>query len=78
MRRGKKQHEWGVVFQCHFPYREFHYCPLCRQYCEAGNRPLMSRRLFIAHAISLRDTNPMYHADSYDLFDISRYLAHKP
>jgi len=70
MYRHNNQHEWGVVFQCHNPYREFHYCLLCRQYTEAGQKPYMSKKAFMELARSLKDTNPMYHADSKDLFEV--------
>ena len=66
----KNWHEWGVVAQCHFPYREFHYCPLCRQYNEAGAKPYMTKKQFNQLAMELKETNPMYYADSYDLLEV--------
>ncbi len=62
------QHEWGVVGQCKNPYREFQYCPLCRQYKETGIRGYISPRMFKALVISLKDSNPVFDADSYTLY----------
>ena len=64
------QHEWGVVAQCHFPYREFHYCPLCHQYSEAGRKPYMTKKQFNQLVISLKENNPVYYADSHDLLEV--------
>jgi len=70
MKQYKNQHEWGVVAQCHSPYREFHYCPLCRQYNEAGGKPYMTKKQFTQLAIELKETNPLYYADSHDLLEV--------
>ena len=35
---GKNQHEWGIVAQSYNPYREFIYCPCCRQYREDAHK----------------------------------------
>ncbi len=70
MKRMRNQHEWGVIAQCKKPYREFHYCPLCRQYNEAGSKPYMTRKQFTALVKRLRNTNPMYYADSSTLLDV--------
>jgi hypothetical protein len=59
-----KWHQWGVIAQCKNPYREFHYCPLCRQYSESGSRPYLTKQEFKEICIDLMDTNPMYEADS--------------
>jgi len=67
-----KWHEWGVIAQCKRPYREFHYCPLCRQYSEAGKKPYMTKKQFTNLAISLKATNPMYYADSHDLLKVRK------
>lgn len=44
--RRKNQHEWGVVAQARNPYREFHYCPLCKKYREVtgSNSALFGKR----------------------------------
>ena len=62
--RHHKRHEWGVIAQCHVPYREFHYCPLCRQYNESGARPYISKGQFALLKEQLKDNNPMYYPDS--------------
>ncbi len=54
----KNQHEWGVVGQSFDPYREFIYCPLCRQYREDDKR--MTKREFTAITQSIE----MYEPDS--------------
>lgn len=63
------QHEWGVIGQCREPYREFHYCPLCRQYRDVYKSGYITPRLFKALVIQLSETgNPMYDADSDTLY----------
>ena len=52
---GKNQHEWGVVAQAHNPYREFAYCPRCRQYKEAGHRMTKSQFKQVTRDIELYD-----------------------
>ena len=76
MKWHRKQHEWGVIAQCKQPYREFAYCPLCNSYQEDGvldpNNPSREKRMtpreFRRLKQELSATNPMYQADSNDLF----------
>jgi len=63
----KNQHEWGVIAQCHAPYREFAYCPLCKRYDELGQR--MTTKQFRQLWESLKANNPMYHPDSDELLE---------
>jgi len=67
MKQSKNSHDFGVVAQCHNPYREFAYCPLCNQYQEAGKAGYMRIAHFRELWQQLKDTNPMYHPDSKNL-----------
>jgi hypothetical protein len=59
-------HRWGVIAQCHDPYREFCYCELCKRYMETGRAHdgTFTKTFFNALLISLKSTNPMYEPDS--------------
>lgn len=62
--RGKKWHEWGVIAQCRNPYREFMYCPLCKQYEETATGKRYTPKQFKEFINRLDRTNPVYEADS--------------
>lgn len=69
MKRYRTQHEWGVIGQCKKPYREFAYCPLCRQYTDSKHRGYITQRMFRALVVMLSEThNPVYDADSNTLY----------
>ena len=69
MIKRRNKHEWGVVGQCRNPYQEFHYCDLCKQYSECGDKPFISHAQFKAIVYGLSVTNnPMFDADSDTLY----------
>ncbi len=63
MKQYKNEHEWGVIAQCKNPYREFQYCPLCKQYKE--DRQLYTSVQFrLLVKMNALTNNPMFEPDS--------------
>lgn len=69
------QHDFCIIAQCKNPYREFAYCERCGKYRENGSRQhtLISKKLFYAIAISLKDSNPLYEPDSDRLLELPKF-----
>ncbi len=68
MKGYKNQHEWGVVGQCHNPYREFAYCPLCDKYDDYSGKLMTSKQFKTLVSELSKTDNPIYDADSQTLY----------